>query len=114
MINLDLKQLRKPKNLSLGGKITKVADLRVYQLSTALARVHPCMTEMKLMAMGGELYEMKKHSLSQVKVEENESSLKIKVRLASLLQVAERAWRERLIGLLTKGVGLHWIQGIVT
>lgn len=104
--------LRKPKNLALGGKITRVSDLRVYQLSTALARAHPCVTEMKLMSIGGELYEMKKHALSQVKMgAEDASSLKVKVQLASMLQLSEHAWRERLIGLLTKGDGFPWGEG---
>lgn len=97
-------QLRKAKALQLNNKITKIGDLKVYQLATSVARCYDCVTEQVLMTIGGELFELKRHALSQIKIEDSKA-LQLKVALAERLQAAERQWRERLIGILEKGRG---------
>ena len=49
--------LRKPKNLQLGTRVTRLGDLTPGLLATAMCRVKPDLTENTLFALGGELLE---------------------------------------------------------
>lgn len=94
---------RKPKALSFGAKVGKIADLKVYLLASTLGKVHPCLTEQALMLCGGELFEMRRHALCSLKASEDSGHLRVRVQLAEKKQAAERKWRERLLQLLDKG-----------
>ena len=58
------------------------------------------------MLCGGEMYELKRHSLSNIKLADNSQSLEIRVALAKELQWAEKRWRDRLLKLLEQGLGV--------
>ena len=96
-------QFRKPKALKFGVKINKVSDLKCYHLATILARQHGSLTEQSLMLCGGEMFELKRHALANIKLTDNSQSLEIRVSLAKELQWAEKRWRDRLLSILTKG-----------
>lgn len=96
---------RKPKNLLLNKSITKVSDLRPMLLAATLARLHPSITEMSLMKCGGELAELKRKHLQDFRPSDTSQSLELRLNLANGLANAEKAWRGRMVQILSKGGG---------
>ena len=95
--------LRKPKNLIINKCVSKLGDLKPVLLATCLARLHPCLTEISLMRMGGELHEMRRKHLSDFRSTDNTQSLELRMQLAQGLAHAEKSWRMRLIGVIGEG-----------
>lgn len=95
--------LRKPKNTVINKCVTKLGDLRPVLLATCLAKLHPCLTEISLMRLGGELHEMRRKHLSDFRSTDNAQSLELRMQLAQGLAHAEKSWRMRLIGVIGEG-----------
>lgn len=95
---------RKPKNLILNKSVSKVNDIKPFVLATCVARLHPCITELSLMRLGGELTELRRKHLQDFKPSDQSESLQLRLSLAQSLANAEKAWRGRLVQILTKGL----------
>lgn len=96
----------------LSARVQKIADLRPYMLATVLARQHEALSEQTLMVLGGELFEIRRHSLASFKAMDTAESLSVRVDLSKELQRAEKRWRERLIQLLELGWGQRNLKSV--
>jgi len=99
-----LSNRRKPKNLVFNSKVTKINDIKTYHLATVLGRQHDGLTEQSLMVMGGELFEISRRGLQNMKLTDSHDSLNMRLQLTKELQSAEKRWRDRLLKILEKGL----------
>ena len=72
-------------------------------LLAALAQIHPSITQQQLMRCGGESFELRRRALQEFKVSDSSHSLNIRLSLAQRLQSAEKAWKSRMLQVLSKG-----------
>ncbi len=94
---------RKAKNLQIVKNICKMGDLKPYVMATALARMHPTLTEQSLMNMGGELYELRRRHLADFKVTDSSQSLSLRLQLSQSLANAESSWKGNMMEILKQG-----------
>ena len=105
--------LRKPKSLTLPKSIAKVEDLKPMLLATSLAQIHPSITQQTLMRCGGESFELRRRALQEFKVSDSSHSLNIRLSLAQRLQSSEKAWKSRMLQILSQGqVAISYVWGV--
>lgn len=95
--------LRKAKALKFTNKVNKVSDLKPYYLCCLLGRQHAALSEQTLMLLGGELFQIRKQAVQQLRLGDNDASLQMRLRLTKEQQVAEHKWRSRLLQILELG-----------
>ncbi|CAL1135032.1 unnamed protein product [Cladocopium goreaui] len=95
---------RKAKSLKLTSKHVKISDLRCAHVATILAFQHGSLSPQSLMTVGGECYELRKHSLNNLKLTESTRALELRVDLTKEVHHYEKKWRDRLLNLLEAGL----------
>lgn len=98
-------QVRKPKSLPFNNKVSKISDLKCYQLATLIARQTSQMSEQNVMRLGGELYELQRRGLKDMRLSDQSDALSLRLQVTRDMQNAEFRWRKRLLKLLGKGRG---------
>ena len=83
--------------------MAKFGDLKPVLLAVCLARLHPALTEIALMRIGGELWELRRKKLQDFRISDTSQSLELRLNLATELAHAEKAWRSSLMQVLNKG-----------
>eukprot|EP00435_Cladocopium_sp_Y103_P059594 s902_g21.t1 len=96
----------KPNACQIHSKIFKIGDLKPYLLALILSRQHTNLNEQSLMVMGGELYEIRKRGLQNMRLSDTSDSLQMKLAMTKELQSAEKRWRDRLLQILSKVAGM--------
>lgn len=89
----------------LGKNTTRIADLKVELLAILIAQIHTELTSESVFAMGGELLELHRKSLSALKRHDDgsETSLRMKIQVSKKMSFAEKQWRDRLLEVLRRG-----------